>query len=130
LPYAVPREIDFMLMVEQAATSDLNTLLDNNPNWGIAYRFATANVPAKAKKKKFQGIGQQMVSEFRRVIAEKGFDPDALPPEMRGSGDSGIRSMVAKALDISPSDTRFKSFEHHWDRALGSGAIAWADKPK
>jgi hypothetical protein len=126
LPYAVPDDDDLRTVCEQVTGCDLNRLLESHAEWQVPYRFATADAPAKAKKEKLQTKHQQMVSEFRRVIAERGFNPDALPPEKRGNGDSGLRSMVAEALNISPS----KSFQRHWERAFEKGEISWADKSK
>jgi hypothetical protein len=122
LPYAAPDDHDFLIMCEQATSFDLNNCLESHAEWQVAYRFATANAPAKAKKKRLQTIHPQRVEQFRRVITEMGLDPQGLPAEKHGK--PGVRARVARALGIAPTDKNYKSFEHHWDRALKDGAIS------
>jgi hypothetical protein len=89
---------------------------------------SATTVAVKPKRIRPKTKHQQMLADFRRVLVEHGYNPDALPPEKRGNGDSGLRSLVAEALSISSGES--KSFERHWERAFEKDELSWADKSK
>jgi hypothetical protein len=110
---------------EEAYWDDFNAWLDNNER-RIGFRFPEPDGGAlRTKAKNSETKQQQMNRKFLTCIHGLGLDPRALPAEKRGY--PGVRSKVAKALNIKMPNKRF---ENSWDRALKDDVFSFKGKMK
>ena len=116
LPYAVPSEMDFVLALEHVTISDLNVMLEANPNWAIVFRFDTGSaILAAAVEARFSISRQQEIAVIKK-IRELGIDPQSFPKNPPGR--PGRKAEVRDAILKNPSHLFPSSgtFDATWER--------------